>query len=115
MCPSDHPFMSMQALEGEGVKLLEGVMTTLYGSKYVLSLAGCVCSISITYLYFSNPDMLSAILNSWANLVKRRPALVEFVVSSLSQWTPVKFEGQPASVVRSMEKSVRILLTHISR
>ncbi|TBU30651.1 Symplekin tight junction protein C terminal-domain-containing protein [Dichomitus squalens] len=95
MVPSDHPFISVQALEQEGLKLLEGVITTLYTSN--------------------NPDMLSAILNSWANLIKRRPALVELVVSTLVQWTPVKLEGQPASVIRSAEKTIRILLTHISR
>ncbi|KAI1796643.1 Symplekin tight junction protein C terminal-domain-containing protein [Ganoderma leucocontextum] len=95
MVPSDHPFMSVQVLEQEGLKLLEGVITTLYTTN--------------------NPDMLSAILNSWANLVKRRPALVELVVSTLVQWTPIKLEGLPASIIRSTEKTVRILLTHISR
>ncbi|RPD64406.1 hypothetical protein L226DRAFT_506092 [Lentinus tigrinus ALCF2SS1-7] len=95
MVPSDHPFMSVQMLETEGMKLLEAVINTLYSS--------------------SNPDMLSAILNSWANFVKRRPALTEWVMQSLTQWTPVKLEGLPASVIRSIEKSVRILLTHISR
>lgn len=59
--------------------------------------------------------MLSALINSGANLVKKRPALVEVVMSTLMQWTPVKLEGQPASVIRSIEKSIRILLNHISR
>ena len=30
MCPSDHPFISLQALEAEGLKLLEGIITMLY-------------------------------------------------------------------------------------
>ena len=59
--------------------------------------------------------MLSSIMNSWATLVKRRPAYVEYVIQILMSWTPIKFEGSSASVVRSAEKSVRILLTHISR
>lgn len=33
MVPSDHPFMSVQSLEQEGLKLLEGVITTLYTTK----------------------------------------------------------------------------------
>ncbi|RDX54248.1 hypothetical protein OH76DRAFT_1398571 [Lentinus brumalis] len=95
MIPSDHPFMPIQVLETEGMKLLEGIINTLYSSN--------------------NPDMLSAILNSWANLLKKRPALTEWVLQSLTQWTPVKLEGLPPSAIRSIEKSVRILLTHISR
>ncbi|OSD03106.1 hypothetical protein PYCCODRAFT_296574 [Trametes coccinea BRFM310] len=95
MCPTDHPFISVQALEAEGVKLLEGVVRLLFQSN--------------------NPDVLSAIINSWANLVKKRPALVELVVSSLTAWSPVRLEGQPYLVIRSVEKSVRILLNHISR
>ncbi|KAI0675546.1 Symplekin tight junction protein C terminal-domain-containing protein [Trametes maxima] len=95
MCPTDHPFISIQALEAEGSKLLEGVVRLLYSSN--------------------NPDVLSAVMNSWANLTKKRPNLVELVVSSIIHWTPVQLKGQPYSVVRSVEKSVKILLTHVSR
>ncbi|KAI0372816.1 hypothetical protein BV20DRAFT_1034476 [Pilatotrama ljubarskyi] len=95
MCPTDHPFISVQGLEAEGMKLLEGVVRLIYTS--------------------SNPDVLSAIINSWGNLVKKRPALVEVVVTTLTQWSPARLEGQPFMVIRSVEKSVRILLTHISR
>jgi symplekin len=62
-----------------------------------------------------NPELLSAILHSWSNLVKQRPALVQLVVSSLSSWTPAALSGLPASSVKSVEKAVRILLIHISR
>ncbi|KAI0629295.1 Symplekin tight junction protein C terminal-domain-containing protein [Trametes polyzona] len=95
MCPTDHPFIPVQALETEGMKLLEGIVKLLYTSD--------------------NPDVLSAIMNSWANLVKKRPALVELVVSSLMHWSPSQLKGQPYSAIRSVEKSVRILLNHISR
>ncbi|PCH44216.1 hypothetical protein WOLCODRAFT_138834 [Wolfiporia cocos MD-104 SS10] len=95
MCPNDHPFMSVATLETEGLKLLEGVITIIYTSR--------------------NPDMLSAILNSWATLIKSRPALVELVVSTLTQWTPAKLEGLSYSSIKSVEKAVRILLLHISR
>ncbi len=33
MIPSDHPFMPIQVLETEGMKLLEGIINTLYSSK----------------------------------------------------------------------------------
>jgi len=62
-----------------------------------------------------NPDLISAILNSWSNLVKLRPGFVQIVVSSLTLWTPAPILGLPFISIRSVEKSVRILLTHISR
>ena len=62
-----------------------------------------------------NPDLLSAILNSWSSLVKLRPGFVQIVVSSLTLWTPAPLVGLPFTSIRSVEKSVRILLTHISR
>ncbi|KAH7914854.1 Symplekin tight junction protein C terminal-domain-containing protein [Hygrophoropsis aurantiaca] len=93
--PADHPFISAQALEAEGMKLLEGVVTMLYTNQ--------------------NPDVLSAITNSWSNLVKHRPAMVHLVVSSLASWTPAALAGAHASTIKSVEKGVRILLLHISR
>ncbi|KAG1907771.1 Symplekin tight junction protein C terminal-domain-containing protein [Suillus fuscotomentosus] len=93
--PVDHPFLPGPTLEAEGMKLLESVITMLYTSQ--------------------NPELLSAILHSWSNLVKQRPALVQLVVSSLSSWTPAALSGLPAQSVKSVEKAVRILLIHISR
>ncbi|KAH0836650.1 Symplekin tight junction protein C terminal-domain-containing protein [Lanmaoa asiatica] len=93
--PADHPFISAAALEAEGMKLLENVITILYTSQ--------------------NIDILTAVLNSWSNLVKQRPTLVQLVVSSLASWTPAALAGLSASAVKSVEKSIRILLIHISR
>ncbi|KAH9160770.1 Symplekin tight junction protein C terminal-domain-containing protein [Lactarius sanguifluus] len=93
--PGDHPFISASALETEGVTLLQRLITDLYTKQ--------------------NPDLISAILNSWSSLVKLRPGFVQIVVSSLTLWTPAPLLGQSFSVIKSVEKSVRILLTHISR
>ncbi|KAI0272578.1 Symplekin tight junction protein C terminal-domain-containing protein [Gloeopeniophorella convolvens] len=95
MVPGDHPFLNAAALETEGVALLQRLITDLYTKQ--------------------NPDLLSAILNSWSNLVKLRPGFVQIVVSSLTLWTPAPLQGLPHSTIKSVEKSVRILLTHISR
>ncbi|KAI6112643.1 Symplekin tight junction protein C terminal-domain-containing protein [Pisolithus sp. B1] len=93
--PVDHPFIVASALEAEGMKLLESVITMLYTSQ--------------------DPDILTAIVNSWSILIKQRSSLVHLVVSSLTSWTPVSLAGQPASAIKSVEKSIRILLVHISR
>ncbi|KAI0305811.1 Symplekin tight junction protein C terminal-domain-containing protein [Multifurca ochricompacta] len=93
--PGDHPFINAAALEAEGATLLHRLITDLYTKQ--------------------NPDLISAILNSWSNLVKLRPSFVQIVVSSLTLWTPVPLSGLPFTSIKSVEKSVRILLTHISR
>ncbi|KAI6044311.1 Symplekin tight junction protein C terminal-domain-containing protein [Pisolithus marmoratus] len=93
--PVDHPFISASALEAEGMKLLESVITMLYTSQ--------------------DPDILTAIVNSWSTLVRQRPSLVHLVVSSLTSWAPASLVGRPASAIKSVEKSIRILLVHISR
>ncbi|KAF8661382.1 hypothetical protein AX16_001475 [Volvariella volvacea WC 439] len=95
MCPADHPFISAPKLEAEGQKLFEATITLLYSSQ--------------------NMDILSALINSWSNLVKLRPAIVSYVVSSLKSWTPAALLGLSASSIRSVEKAIRILLTHMSR
>jgi len=110
-CPVDHPFIPVSKLETEGQKLLEAVAGLLYNSQYVelilfhVSLKGS----------FRDIDLLSALLNSWANLVKLRPAALPLVISTLRSWTPTALGGLSASSVKSIEKSIRILLVHISR
>ncbi|KAG1882107.1 hypothetical protein F4604DRAFT_1991823 [Suillus subluteus] len=85
----DHPFLPGPTLEVEGMKLLESVITMLYTSQ--------------------NPELLSAILHSWSNLVKQRPALIQLVVSSLSSWTPATLSRLPASSVKNVKKALGVL------
>ena len=117
MVPADHPFINAGTLETEGVALLQRLITDLYTKQYVGSVVnsnfdGCHDSY---FAHSRNPDLISAILNSWSNLVKLRPGFVQIVVSSLTLWTPGPLMGLPYTSIRSVEKSVRILLTHISR
>ena len=60
-------------------------------------------------------DLITALINSWVNLVKQRPATLPFVVNTLRSWTPAALNGLSASSIKSMEKAVRILLVHISK
>lgn len=94
-CPVDHPFIPVAQLESEGQKLLETLARMLYSSQDV--------------------DLLSAMLNSWVNLVKQRPPTFPFVVTTLRSWTPAALVNFPASSIKSVEKAVRILLVHLSR
>ncbi|PPQ65473.1 LOW QUALITY PROTEIN: hypothetical protein CVT26_000113 [Gymnopilus dilepis] len=94
-CPVDHPFIPVAKLEAEGQKLLEALATMLYTSQDV--------------------DLLTALLNSWVNLVKQRPSTFPYVVTTLRSWTPAALASLPYSSVKSVEKAVRILLMHMLR
>ncbi|QRW17189.1 symplekin [Rhizoctonia solani] len=95
MCPTDHPFVSAQALETEGGELLKKCIMILYTS--------------------SNADILSALINTLAALFKLRPTLSGIVIQAVLKWTPqVAMTGQSPMSVRSVEKSIKILLHHIT-
>ncbi|CAE6402237.1 unnamed protein product [Rhizoctonia solani] len=94
MCPTDHPFVSAQALETEGGELLKKCVMILYTSN--------------------NADILSSLVNTLAALFKMRPTLAAIVIQAVLKWTPqVAMSGQSAMSVRSVEKSIKILLHHI--
>lgn len=70
----------------------------------------------ITIFYtLPSPIMVAAVVNSWANLAKLRPAQTPLIISALSSWQPGAIAHCPYTEVRSVEKAVRILLTHFSR
>ncbi|KAJ7355393.1 Symplekin tight junction protein C terminal-domain-containing protein [Mycena albidolilacea] len=96
-CPANHPFISAVKLEAEGQQLLEAVIGLLYTSQ--------------------NTDLITAMLNSWANLTKLRPAVVPAILAAVRAWSPETsaINTLPASSIKSVEKAVRILLHHISR
>ena len=94
-CPADHPFIPVAQLEAEGTKLMEAVITIFYTMP--------------------NPDMVAAVVNSWGNLAKLRPSQTPLIISALSSWQPGAISESPFTAIRSVEKAVRILLTHFSR
>lgn len=93
LCRPNHPFLKIAQLEDESNKLLEECITTLFTS--------------------SIPDVVSAIVSSLVSLVKTRPQLAKLVVTSLTNWSPAALAGQNAIVIRSVEKVVRLSLTHL--
>lgn len=58
---------------------------------------------------------MSAVVNSWGPLAKMRPSQTHIIISALASWSPGAISEFPASVVRGVEKAVRILLLHFSR
>ncbi|TRM60720.1 Symplekin tight junction protein C terminal-domain-containing protein [Schizophyllum amplum] len=95
LCPTNHPFMSPPKLEQEGARMSEFLLGQLFQTRDVAT--------------------FSALVNSYAGLIKMRPGTVHTIVSALKAWTPSSLQEAGAGAVKSAEKSVRILLNHIHR
>ncbi|KAI5829617.1 hypothetical protein K523DRAFT_416599 [Schizophyllum commune Tattone D] len=95
LCPTNHPFISAPKLEQEGARMAEFLLGMLFQTRDVAT--------------------FTALVNSYAGLVKLRPGSVHTVVSALKAWTPASLQDASAGAIKSAEKSVRILLNHINR
>ncbi|KAK4048377.1 hypothetical protein OIO90_005847 [Microbotryomycetes sp. JL221] len=95
MVRPDHPFLNINALEDEASKLMEQVITLLFTSTV--------------------PDIISAVVTSVTSLTKLRPTFANLVVTALTNWSPTTLTnaGHGNSPVRSVEKVVRVSLTHL--
>ncbi|EJD43771.1 hypothetical protein AURDEDRAFT_65903 [Auricularia subglabra TFB-10046 SS5] len=93
--PSNHPFISSPVLEAEANQLIEMIVTIFFTSQ--------------------NPDLLGSLVNSWAPVIKHRPALTPIVVTALAAWAPNALASAAPRDVKSVEKAVRILLIHLMR
>ncbi|KAI5894765.1 uncharacterized protein SCHCODRAFT_02617748 [Schizophyllum commune H4-8] len=95
LCPTNHPFISPPKLEQEGARMAEFLLGMIFQTRDVAT--------------------FTALVNSYAGLVKLRPGSVHTVVSALKAWTPASLQDASAGAIKSAEKSVRILLNHINR
>ncbi|KAK4053378.1 hypothetical protein OIV83_001542 [Microbotryomycetes sp. JL201] len=95
MVRPDHPFMRINLLEDEASKLMEELITSLFTSAI--------------------PDLVSAVVTSVTTLTKARPMFANLVVTALTNWSPTTMTGAGLgnSQVRSVEKVVRVSLTHL--
>lgn len=70
-----------------------------------------------TVLTFSDPALLHPLFNMIPPLAKARPSLAPLLVSSVTQWTPAALDkaGKPPSQIRAVEKTVKVVMVHLSR
>ncbi|KAG8927139.1 hypothetical protein FRC02_008439 [Tulasnella sp. 418] len=83
LVPPEHPFINAKEMEHEGSQLLKEFVTVLYTSN--------------------NPEIITAILNSFGAIIKSRPSTITPLVKSLVVWTPKALVGQSASVIKTLE------------
>ncbi|KAG6891200.1 hypothetical protein C0995_008452 [Termitomyces sp. Mi166 len=97
-----------------------GVSDPRLQNKNDPNLASCPADhpfINVAQLDSEGKKLLEAVFNTFytSQRVVLRPSVTPLVVTALKQWTPAALTNLPASSVKSVEKSLRILMIHISR
>ncbi|KAH7106040.1 Symplekin tight junction protein C terminal-domain-containing protein [Auriculariales sp. MPI-PUGE-AT-0066] len=97
MVPGNHPFIQAATLEKDGNELLQTVITVYYQSP--------------------NPDLVSALINSWGPFVKHRPSFIAIVATAIEAWTPGPLQAADVLPrdVKSIDKAAKIFLSHLLR
>ncbi|KAI4517175.1 hypothetical protein K525DRAFT_281044 [Schizophyllum commune Loenen D] len=92
LCPTNHPFISAPKLEQEGARMAEFLLGMLFQTRDVAT--------------------FTALVNSYAGLVKLRPGSVHTVVSALKAWTPASLQDASAGAIKSAEKNPAYAALH---
>ena len=98
--PPNHPSLDPQTLEAEGMGLLDRMLHVLQESNDAL--------------------VVDATINCLSILVRARPGTSSRIMNALLNFDPLKLAISPMSsktkvMVKSMEKTARILLVHLSK
>lgn len=102
MVPPNHPALDGDQLEAEAFGLLDRMLSVLENEK-------------------SDPLLIDATLNTLSILVRHRPKTANRVISTLFNFNPLRLAAStPLTpkikvLIRSMEKTTRMLLTHLYR
>ncbi|CAJ2512864.1 Uu.00g009830.m01.CDS01 [Anthostomella pinea] len=101
MIPPNHPVLEGPSLEAEAFGLLDRVLGALQDSS-------------------SDALIVDATLNTLSILIRMRPATSSRILNTLLNFNPLRLASSPMSsktkvLVKSMEKTTRMLLIHLSR
>ncbi|KAI1505276.1 hypothetical protein F5X99DRAFT_368874 [Biscogniauxia marginata] len=101
MTPPSHPVLDRSNLEAEAFGLLDRMLSTLQENS-------------------SDALVVDATLNTLSILVRARPATSSRILNTILNFNPLKLANSPMTpktkvLVKSMEKTTRMLLIHLSR
>ncbi|KAI1769457.1 hypothetical protein GGR53DRAFT_472564 [Hypoxylon sp. FL1150] len=101
MIPPEHPILDAPKLEAEASGLLDRMLGTLQDNS-------------------SDALIVDATLNTLSILVRSRPATSNRILNTVLNFNPLKLANSPMTpktkvLVKSMEKTTRMLLMHLSR
>jgi len=93
LCRPNHPFLKIALLEEEASKLLEESITSLFTT--------------------TNADLVSALTTSLTALIKVRNQFTKLVVTALTNWAPNALSGSGYPQIKSVEKVIKLSLSHL--
>ncbi|KAH8675421.1 hypothetical protein BX600DRAFT_546236 [Xylariales sp. PMI_506] len=101
MIPPDHTVLNVHSLEAEATGLLDRMLGAIQENS-------------------SDPLTLDATLNTLSILVRMRPVTSNRILNAILNFNPLKLANTPMTsktkvIVRSLEKTTRMLLTHLLR
>ncbi|KAI1386698.1 uncharacterized protein F4822DRAFT_410984 [Hypoxylon trugodes] len=101
MIPSNHPILDAPKLEAEASGLLDRMLGILQDNS-------------------SDALVVDATLNTLSILIRNRPATSNRILNTILNFNPLKLANSPMTpktkvIVKSMEKTTRMLLMHLSR
>jgi symplekin len=101
MIPSNHDVLDSNSLEAEASGLLDRMLGALQESS-------------------GDALVVDATLNTLSILMRARPSTSNRILNAILNFNPLTLAGQNMSpttkvLVRSMEKTIRMLLTHLAR
>lgn len=121
MIPSSHTALDKHSLEAEASGLLDRMLGVLQdSSRYVVwSTPPFLPGVSINTSY-SEVLIVDATLNLLSVLIRARPASSNRILNAIFSFNPLKLASAPLTpktkvIVRSMEKTTRMLLGHLAR
>jgi symplekin len=124
MIPPNHTVLDVSALEAEAAGLLDRMLAALQDNTryevYCTSFDSDMTTDEMTCVPVSDVLTIDATLNTLSILIRMRPSTSNRVLNAILNFNPLRLATPPMSsktkvIVRSMEKTTRMLLTHLAR
>lgn len=121
MVPPNHTLLPPRNLEAEASGLLDRLLAVFQeNSRYVGTIRCHLPPPRFETNIFSDAVLVDATLNSLSILIRARPHIANKILNVLLNFNPLKLANSPMTpklrvMVKSMEKTTRSLLIHISK
>jgi symplekin len=124
MIPPNHTVLNVHALEAEATGLLDRMLGVLQdNNRYESQRIGCADDTVTNWMpsvLHSDVLTVDATLNTLSILVRMRPSTSNRVLNAILNFNPLRLATTSMTpktkvIVRSMEKTTKMLLTHLAR
>lgn len=120
MVPPNHTVLPPRNLEAEASGLLDRLLSVFQENSRYVELIASHPSPHLKTDMSSDAVLVDATLNSLSILIRARPHVANKILNVLLNFNPLKLANSPMTpklrvMVKSMEKTTRSLLIHISK